>query len=432
MANQVTLTFGGESKGLQQAAKEAEKATKDVGGQAAKSSDEFSKAAKGSADFTTKLGSLGAGISGISGAIDDASGTLDAFNQIQNASRNRAQEQKRALQDVRHAQQDFTEAVRDGAEAQDDSNRAVADKAQADLDAAKALAQYNTDVKEFGRNSFQAKQDLLDQRSAQLDGNEAVNAGKRALADLSASSIDAKDAQLDLTDAQAAAHPPDVAKWSQDLQMYAPLLQGLVGIMGLVTAAQMAWNVAQLASPTTWIVLGILALIAVIVLIATHMDWVKKVWRKAWDGIKSAASAVWDWLKKVPGWIGDAFKKVAGYITAPFRAAFNFIADAWNNTIGRLSWTVPGWIPGIGGQSIGVPHIPKFHSGGVVPGAPGSEMLAILQAGEKVTPASGSGGADIVIHSGGSRLDDLLVEILAGAIRNRGGNVQRVLGGARG
>jgi hypothetical protein len=132
-------------------------------------------------------------------------------------------------------------------------------------------------------------------------------------------------------------------------------------------------------------------------------------------------------MKQIPGWIGSAFSKVARFITAPFRAAFNFIADAWNNTIGRLSWSVPGWVPGIGGNSIGVPHIPKFHSGGTMPGAPGSEGLALLQAGETITPAGG--GGRIEIGSDGSQIGDLLIEILSRSIRRRGGNVPLILGG---
>jgi len=164
------------------------------------------------------------------------------------------------------------------------------------------------------------------------------------------------------------------------------------------------------------------------VLLVKHWDWVKKVGASAWNWIKDAAASTWNFIKKIPGWIGSAFKSVANFISLPFRAAFNFIADAWNNTIGRLSWTVPGWVPWIGGNTISVPNLPKFHSGGVVPGAPGSEMLAILQAGETVTPAGG-GGAVLEIRSGGSQLDDLLVEVLSRAIRRRGGNVQLVLGG---
>src|SRR5690606_34194396 len=50
----------------------------------------------------------------------------------------------------------------------------------------------------------------------------------------------------------------------------------------------------------------------------------------------------------------------------------------------------PGSFPGftIGPYSFnfGLPDLPKFHDGGVVPGAPGTEVLATLQAGETVLP----------------------------------------------
>lgn len=44
--------------------------------------------------------------------------------------------------------------------------------------------------------------------------------------------------------------------------------------------------------------------------------------------------------------------------------------------------------------------------------------------------AGGGGGGRIVleINSGGSRLDDLILEVLRRAVRVRGGNVQLVLG----
>jgi phage-related protein len=195
--------------------------------------------------------------------------------------------------------------------------------------------------------------------------------------------------------------------------------------------AQWLMNTALLASPITWIVVGIVALIAVIVLMATKTDWFQRAWRASWGWIKDAASNTWNWLKQLPGWIGSAFSKVAGFISAPFRAAFNLISSAWNNTIGRLHWSVPGWVPGIGGHSISVPQLPHYHSGGVVGGTPGSEQLAVLQAGERVE-TRGSGGGDIVIRSDGSKLADLMIEVLSLAIGDRGGNVQVVLGGGRG
>lgn len=207
----------------------------------------------------------------------------------------------------------------------------------------------------------------------------------------------------------------------------------LIPALGKAKTAMLGLNFSFLTSPITWIVLGIVALIAVIVLIATKTDWFQRAWRAAWGWIKDAASNTWEFIKKIPGWIGGAFSKIASVISAPFRTAFNFIADAWNNTIGRLSWSVPGWVPGIGGKTISVPHIPRFHSGGVVPGTPGSDQLAILQAGERVeTRGSGGSGEALVVASDGSLIGDALVEILAAAVKRRGGNVQNVLGFGRG
>jgi hypothetical protein len=186
-------------------------------------------------------------------------------------------------------------------------------------------------------------------------------------------------------------------------------------------AAQWLMNTALLASPITWIVVGIVALIAVIVLIARKTDWFSTAWRASWGWIKRAASNSWDFIKKIPGWIGQAFSKVAGYITAPYRAAFNFISRAWNNTIGQLSFTFPSWIPGIGGNSISVPHLPQFHSGGVVPGFRGQAVPILAQAGERVSTPGGGGVDRVELGSDGSRLGDALVELIAEAVRRKGG-----------
>ena len=198
-------------------------------------------------------------------------------------------------------------------------------------------------------------------------------------------------------------------------------------------AAQWVMNASLWASPITWIVIGIIALVAVIILIATKTDWFQKAWKAAWGWIKDAASNTWEFIKKIPGWIGTAFAKIADFISTPYRKAFNLIADAWNATIGKLSWTVPGWIPGIGGNTIRVPNLPHFHAGGVVPGAPGQNVLAMLQAGETVSSAAGGGGRTVLeVRGDGTTLGAALVEILAGAVRVRGGNVQLVLGSSRG
>ncbi len=167
-------------------------------------------------------------------------------------------------------------------------------------------------------------------------------------------------------------------------------------------------------------------------MIATKTDWFQKAWKNSWKWIKESASNVWDWLKKVPGWIKDAFKKISSYITTPFKAAFNAVADTWNNTVGRLNWTTPWWIGfPMGGRTIKAPQIPKFHSGGTVPGAPGSEMLAILQGGEKVSRA-GMNDHSEMLHVTLMLDTEILGEGVTKFVNRRGGNVQISLGGRNG
>lgn len=61
-----------------------------------------------------------------------------------------------------------------------------------------------------------------------------------------------------------------------------------------------------------------------------------------------------------------------------------------------------------------------------------ARMLTAARSTSAAGAAAGTARAVIELRSGGSRLDDLLLEILARAIRVRGGNVQLVLGGSRG
>lgn len=193
------------------------------------------------------------------------------------------------------------------------------------------------------------------------------------------------------------------------------------GVTKAAAAAQWLMNTALLASPITWIVIAIVALIAVIVLIARRTDWFSKAWRASWAWIKQAAANTWEFLKKIPGWIGSAFSKVANFIAAPYKAAFNMIARAWNNTIGRLSWSVPSWIPGIGGNSISVPNLPTFHSGGVVPGVRGTAVPIMAQAGERVSSITTGGGGDGAIYVRGDAVLDTLISAIAERVGQRGG-----------
>jgi len=188
------------------------------------------------------------------------------------------------------------------------------------------------------------------------------------------------------------------------------------------TGAQWLLNAALDANPIGLVVLAIAALIAIIVVIATKTTWFQTIWKAAWGGIKAAAKAVadwfsgpfvgfftgawnwivkkgeavWSWIKGLPGKIKGAFSGLGDILLAPYRWAFNKIADAWNNTVGKLHFSVPSWVPGIGGKGFDAPKLPHFHSGGIVPGPRSQEVLAVLRGGERVT-ANGQAAAPMNI-----------------------------------
>lgn len=188
------------------------------------------------------------------------------------------------------------------------------------------------------------------------------------------------------------------------------------------TVAQNLLKVAFLTSPIGWIVLGIGLLIAAVVLIATKTTWFQTIWKKVWATVKSLASDSWDFIKKIPGWIGSAFGKVAGFILTPYKFAFNGIAKAWNSTIGGLHFTVPSWIPGIGGKGFSVPNLPTFHSGGVVPGVVGTAVPILAMAGERVSGIASSGGGGVTTVAAGDELIRALLQKISDVVAAQGGD----------
>ena len=84
----------------------------------------------------------------------------------------------------------------------------------------------------------------------------------------------------------------------------------------------------------------------------------------------------------LPDRFADALSSLAETVAAPFKAMGQAIKDAWNDTVGGKGFQIP--------DVIGVPNrgewvtIPEMHSGGLVPGPPGREVLRILEGGERV------------------------------------------------
>jgi len=158
-------------------------------------------------------------------------------------------------------------------------------------------------------------------------------------------------------------------------------------IAGIATAI-LAINFALAANPITLIAIGIGALIAALGVAYTKFEAVRTVV----DGVFGAIK--W-WINNVTI---PAFQTLLGVV----KTIFNGIAIAWNNTFGRIKFTVPGWVHGIGGKGFDVPDIPMLAKGGIVT----SPTLAMIgEAGaEAVVPLDrmGSmGGNSVVINVNG-------------------------------
>ena len=107
--------------------------------------------------------------------------------------------------------------------------------------------------------------------------------------------------------------------------------------------------------------------------------------RPTFDSIRGAIGGLIGAFYSIRDGISGAFSTVFDIISSPFRAAFNFIARAWNNTVGNLGFSVPDWVPGLGGKGFSIPKIPEFATGGIFD-APmsGGAGLAVLHDGEMI------------------------------------------------
>lgn len=204
------------------------------------------------------------------------------------------------------------------------------------------------------------------------------------------------------------------------------------GIMTVVRVATTAWaaaqwlvNAAMSANPIGIVIVAIAALVAGIIYAwntsETFRTVVLAVWAAIQGAVRTAVSTVVGLVTSLinnfnsaRARIGAIFSAVGEAITAPFRAAFNGIRSLWNSTVGRIRFTIPSWVPVVGGYSFAMP---TFHTGGVVPGAPGQEVMAVLQAGETVLPTQGSrnpgaGGGGSIVRFEGNTSDELATVIM--------------------
>ena len=161
--------------------------------------------------------------------------------------------------------------------------------------------------------------------------------------------------------------------------------------------------------------------------IVKHKDTIIRAFRAAFNWVKDAATGAKDWIVDrfndvvsffagLPGRIGDIFSGLGSSLV-------DAVKSIWNSTLGGFGFTVPSWVPGVGGNEF---RIPELHQGGMFRAPAGErEGLAMLLDGERVTrPGMGSdgdGGLTVVVNVNGSILSERdLVGVVRDAL-NHGG-----------
>jgi len=117
-----------------------------------------------------------------------------------------------------------------------------------------------------------------------------------------------------------------------------PVVFALAAALGIWAIGLWAVNSAFFANPITWIIAGIVALVAIIVVIATKTTWFQDTW-KAMSG---AVVAAWDWL----------WAKVSGALSAAGSAISSGVTWVVNKVMGIFGWfaALPGRVSGWFGQ----------------------------------------------------------------------------------
>jgi hypothetical protein len=224
--------------------------------------------------------------------------------------------------------------------------------------------------------------------------------------------------------------------WEGIKQIFSGVWQAIVGSFSA------AWEWIKLVAGIGWE--------AITAGVSAAWDWVSGVFSNVWNGIVdfftgiwdklfSAASSGMDWIKGIIGDVMGGIRKVWDTawgavedtvrgvkdtvidiwdgIKGVFTSGWNWIADKWNSTIGQLRFSIPDWVPGIGGNGFDMPELPKLAAGGIVMPTAGGTPAIIGEGGnaEAVIPLTpsilsqiggGSGGMTVNVTVQGSVIQE--------------------------
>ena len=180
---------------------------------------------------------------------------------------------------------------------------------------------------------------------------------------------------------------PYLTKFGDWASKHPGILLAVGAAIATIAAAIVAVNVAMALNPFSLIAIAVVALGAL--LVAAY---------KKFEPFKTVVDAVFGAMKF---WISNVIIPEVQLLLTVFKTVFNGIATVWNNTVGKLKFTIPSWVPGIGGKGFDVPDIPMLAQGGIV----NSPTLALIgEAGpEAVVPLdrANSMGSSVTINVNG-------------------------------
>lgn len=193
----------------------------------------------------------------------------------------------------------------------------------------------------------------------------------------------------------------------EDLRLLVEGALGLVAAYKAWTIAQVALNFAMDANPIGLIITAVAALAVGFAYAWEHSEkfrdivtgamdkvrgaigWVKDAGGAAADWISAKWHAFTDWLGTVPGWLGNLGSNMGKFLVNGLISGLNWAVWAFNSTIGSIGFTVPDWIPFVGGRSWVMPQIPYvayMAEGGIVTGP--TRLVAGEREPEMVLPLS--------------------------------------------
>ncbi len=142
----------------------------------------------------------------------------------------------------------------------------------------------------------------------------------------------------------------DVAGW---IERNSDLVTILAAALAPLILAVWLLNAALLANPITWVIIGIVTLISVLVLAYTKVDWFRSAVDTAFRAIKTGVEVLIAAFKFAAPRIANVWLTIAGYILNPLKEAFNAAVDIWNSVaefFGAESLVIDLKLPDLGGK----------------------------------------------------------------------------------